>query len=44
MKKFDNYYPHATSHFLGLNVHDVGDYDRRWSRHGFDSRARHLYS
>lgn len=22
------YYPHATSHFLGLNVHDVGDYDR----------------
>jgi Xaa-Pro aminopeptidase len=20
------YYPHATSHFLGLNVHDVGDY------------------
>jgi Xaa-Pro aminopeptidase len=22
------FYPHATSHFLGLNVHDVGDYDR----------------
>lgn len=22
------YYPHATSHFLGLNVHDVGDYSR----------------
>jgi Xaa-Pro aminopeptidase len=22
-----HYYPHATSHFLGLNVHDVGDYD-----------------
>jgi len=22
------YYPHATSHFLGLNVHDVGDYNR----------------
>lgn len=22
------YYPHATSHFLGLNVHDVGEYDR----------------
>jgi Xaa-Pro aminopeptidase len=22
------FYPHATSHFLGLNVHDVGDYAR----------------
>ncbi len=22
------YFPHATSHFLGLDVHDVGDYDR----------------
>lgn len=22
------YCPHATSHFLGLNVHDIGDYDR----------------
>ncbi len=22
------YFPHATSHFLGLNVHDVGDYQR----------------
>ncbi len=22
------FYPHATSHFLGLNVHDVGDYNR----------------
>ncbi len=22
------YYPHATSHFLGLNVHDIGDYSR----------------
>lgn len=22
------YYPHATSHFLGLDVHDVGDYAR----------------
>jgi Xaa-Pro aminopeptidase len=21
------FYPHATSHFLGLNVHDIGDYD-----------------
>jgi Xaa-Pro aminopeptidase len=27
-KKADirKYFPHATSHFLGLNVHDVGDY------------------
>ena len=23
-----HYYPHATSHFMGLNVHDIGDYDR----------------
>lgn len=22
------FYPHSTSHFLGINVHDVGDYDR----------------
>ena len=22
------YFPHATSHFLGLNVHDVGEYDQ----------------
>lgn len=22
------YYPHGTSHFIGLNVHDAGDYDR----------------
>lgn len=22
------FYPHATSHFLGLNVHDAGDYSR----------------
>lgn len=23
-----HYYPHATSHFLGLDVHDVADYER----------------
>jgi Xaa-Pro aminopeptidase len=22
------YYPHGTSHFLGLNVHDIGDYEQ----------------
>ncbi|HVV26301.1 MAG TPA: aminopeptidase P N-terminal domain-containing protein [Candidatus Saccharimonadales bacterium] len=27
-QKVRHYCPHATSHFLGLNVHDVGDYDR----------------
>jgi len=21
------YYPHAASHFLGLEVHDIGDYN-----------------
>lgn len=25
-KNIRKYYPHATSHFLGLNVHDAGDY------------------
>ncbi len=25
--KVRQYYPHATSHFVGLNVHDAGDYD-----------------
>lgn len=24
------YYPHATSHFLGLDTHDVGDYRTAW--------------
>lgn len=31
IKKHDQvreYFPHATSHFLGLNVHDVGDYEQ----------------
>lgn len=23
-----HYFPHATSHYLGLNVHDVGDYEQ----------------
>ncbi len=27
-KNVRKFYPHATSHFLGLNVHDVGDYER----------------
>lgn len=26
--KVREFYPHATSHFLGLDVHDVGDYNR----------------
>ncbi len=26
-KNIRAFYPHATSHFLGLNVHDVGDYN-----------------
>jgi Xaa-Pro aminopeptidase len=27
-EKVRKFYPHATSHFLGLDTHDVGDYDR----------------
>lgn len=27
-KEVRKYYPHATSHFLGLDTHDVGDYTR----------------
>ncbi|MCA9334373.1 M24 family metallopeptidase, partial [Candidatus Saccharibacteria bacterium] len=27
-EKTREYFPHATSHFLGLNVHDVGEYER----------------
>ncbi len=26
-KEVQKYYPHGTSHFIGLNVHDAGDYD-----------------
>lgn len=26
-QKIRHYYPHATSHFLGLNVHDANDYE-----------------
>ena len=27
-KNVRRFYPHGTSHFLGLNVHDAGDYER----------------
>ncbi len=27
-KNVRKFYPHSTSHFLGLNVHDIGEYDR----------------
>lgn len=27
-KSIRTFYPHGTSHFIGLNVHDAGDYDR----------------
>lgn len=26
--KNQTYFPHSTSHFLGIDVHDIGDYDR----------------
>ena len=28
MESIRKYYPHSTSHFLGIDVHDVADYDR----------------
>jgi Xaa-Pro aminopeptidase len=28
VEEVNKYYPHATSHFLGLNVHDAADYDK----------------
>ena len=28
MESIRHYFPHATSHFMGLNVHDVGDYEQ----------------
>ena len=39
---------HKTSHWLGMDVHDVGDYYRRQgaaarARHGPHCRARHLH-
>jgi Xaa-Pro aminopeptidase len=30
-KAFERYFPHQTSHWLGLDVHDVGDYAREGS-------------
>ena len=28
MKRYGKYFPHATSHFLGIDPHDAGDYER----------------
>ena len=30
IKKIRKYYPHSTSHFLGLDTHDIGDYEKEF--------------